>query len=533
MRAWALPPRVQAACDWWIHRNPHYILSAMAMAVAARITLVSPDIAAGDVWNILRTFASLQAYELALFVVLFVLRRYRRGHDDLATIRIVAALFWTGPLTATTELAARDAALGSWLALSAGIFALGELAAVRRAAGLRTAPASVVVASGAIALLTVLPALLARVEAASGWRETLLYGAWCASAGLIASAAMGQTRRLGPRGAWELAWRSVVLVALLAQLFGMNYAFFARGAVFFAAPCVAALALATLHPLVRSRLSERRRLACAATLPILAIVLVYFDGTAAAAIARLPMVLRDPLSLAIGLAATIWLGIAVPLRSRVLLHFSVAAFAIFAWRIVPRAALPLPPLDAPIVVTPETSLMALALYGCAAYLLMAAWITRGRVEAVIGLLVGIVGAVQPQFEYVRFIVLLSLGWSIWPLLARLDLAGGLMAAVTVVTLLACAFDGADDVRVLARMHTLAAPLGLALFGWVLRKKPLAVAGASAGIATSGFHAARWWASGAAPPGLAVTILAYGLLTAGVFVSWRKPRRRKRPGHEAE
>ena len=45
---------------WWIRRNPTYLLSAVCMAVGARLYLVEPRTRAGDVGVILLTLGVLQ-----------------------------------------------------------------------------------------------------------------------------------------------------------------------------------------------------------------------------------------------------------------------------------------------------------------------------------------------------------------------------------------------------------------------------------------------------------------------------------------
>ena len=51
---------------WFLRRNPFYLISAVAMAVGARLFLVGSGEVAGDVRLILQTFAILQVYEWAV-----------------------------------------------------------------------------------------------------------------------------------------------------------------------------------------------------------------------------------------------------------------------------------------------------------------------------------------------------------------------------------------------------------------------------------------------------------------------------------
>ena len=83
------------------------------MAVGARLYLVSPGSYAGDLGLILITSrAFLQAYKWAVMSILLLLHRSRRSPEDEPSLLLVAALFWTGPLAAVTELSTRDAHQG-------------------------------------------------------------------------------------------------------------------------------------------------------------------------------------------------------------------------------------------------------------------------------------------------------------------------------------------------------------------------------------------------------------------------------------
>ncbi|WP_410967556.1 hypothetical protein, partial [Salmonella sp. SAL4456] len=51
--------------EWILRRNPLYLMSAILMAVGARLFLVDPINAPGDIELILVTLIALQAYEWA------------------------------------------------------------------------------------------------------------------------------------------------------------------------------------------------------------------------------------------------------------------------------------------------------------------------------------------------------------------------------------------------------------------------------------------------------------------------------------
>jgi hypothetical protein len=95
---------LRARGDLVDRRNPLYLLSAAAMAVGARLYLVTPDAPAGEIGLILLTLGVLQLYEIAASAVLLTLHRFRRSPEDLPSLLLVAGLFWTGPLAATVEM---------------------------------------------------------------------------------------------------------------------------------------------------------------------------------------------------------------------------------------------------------------------------------------------------------------------------------------------------------------------------------------------------------------------------------------------
>lgn len=51
---------IRSGTNWWIRRNPSYLLSAACMAVGARLLLVEPGSRAGDIGLILLTLGVLQ-----------------------------------------------------------------------------------------------------------------------------------------------------------------------------------------------------------------------------------------------------------------------------------------------------------------------------------------------------------------------------------------------------------------------------------------------------------------------------------------
>ena len=104
---------------WMLRRNPLYLLSAVLMAVGARLYLVSPSAAPGDLGLIITTLVVLQVYEWGVSGLLLVLHRCGRSPEDKPSILLVAVAFWTGPMAATIEMTAYHAELGSIVAAGA------------------------------------------------------------------------------------------------------------------------------------------------------------------------------------------------------------------------------------------------------------------------------------------------------------------------------------------------------------------------------------------------------------------------------
>ena len=121
------------------------------------------------------TLVALQTYEWAVSGILLVLHRWRRAPEDEPSLLLVAAIFWTGPLAATTELGARDAHHGMLCAIAVGVFATMELLVVPRGVMLRMGWSARVQALLALLLLIVAPRVL-HVYDDAGTDEVFLYG---------------------------------------------------------------------------------------------------------------------------------------------------------------------------------------------------------------------------------------------------------------------------------------------------------------------------------------------------------------------
>ena len=90
-------PGTRQLVNWFIQRNPTYLISACLMAIGTRLLLVSPSDPTGDIKLILLTLAILQVYEWAVGAILLALHQAARSPEDRPSLLLVATIFWTGP----------------------------------------------------------------------------------------------------------------------------------------------------------------------------------------------------------------------------------------------------------------------------------------------------------------------------------------------------------------------------------------------------------------------------------------------------
>ncbi len=210
------------AASWWIVRNPTYLLSAATMAVGARLYLHAPDARTGDVGLMLLTLGILQAYELAVSGVLIALYRFKRCTADRPSLLLVAALFWTGPLVATLELAEEFGTLGVGFSAAACAVAWLVLRVVKRVVGLQLSPSGQMAAGFCLVLLVAAQLRLHVPPDADGTDEAGLYACWWLLAVLMLFAipAMRWHSRAASDGSAGLSGALRVEVAFLAVLSG-------------------------------------------------------------------------------------------------------------------------------------------------------------------------------------------------------------------------------------------------------------------------------------------------------------------------
>lgn len=526
---------------WWIRRNPMYLLSAVAMALGARWYLVTPDALAGDVRLILLTLGILQAYELAVSGVLIVLHRRRKSPEDQPSLLLVAALFWTGPMAATVELTARHGEAGLGFAAAACLIALVELQTIRRTIGLRLRPWCQAAASACVVLLAVAPWRLRVPETADATDELALYAFWWVLAGLVLLAIgslawYSRQRRFASvaevtRGLHvELLFAGMVYAATAAHLWGMNYAFFGTARAFYATPVLAALTVVLFELCGRASVRPRLVWAACAALPTVGIALSTAGFHADVPVQDLPWLLRDPLMVALLLAAVTWWYGCVRRGPALLLHAGSAAFALAAFRA--SGMLSVMPVDFRSLMASTSDApnqVALAFYALAVYLLLVAWLRRSRGEILAAL----------AAHWMAFAVLVdgrivADDLSIWAVGGWTWLAGlhvmitrpGWRCTVWPVAFLitvTIVFGARAELEWYALGHAAGLVTILVAVGWIWPWTRYRTLGAAAAMVFLTLGAGRYVARGANPKAAVAVLCAFLLLTVGTVISWYKRR----------
>jgi hypothetical protein len=522
---------------WWLRRNPTYMLSAAAMALGAKLYLSAPDAQAGDIGRILLTLGILQLYEAAVATGLIILFRARRSPEDHASLMLIAALFWTGPLAATLELTQHHATFGIAFAAAACLIALAEMATVRYAVGLRFSPAGQMVATLCVVLVAAAPAWLRVPFGAPGTDELTLYGCWWLLAFVLVFALPAvrwharvaditellQSRR---RLKTELLFLVIVAGATALHLHAMNYVFCGHARLLYITPVLAAVTLVGFETCALLRPRHTFFIVSVAILPALGVGLSIPGHDLVIRQAGLPAILDDAFGVALVLAVVCWWFGAVRLRAAALLHLGSGAALLAAIRYAD--AVPGPVDVEPLTLQlPLPAAFAWILLACAAYLLAVGLLRRTRRELLAALVVQYLGwlvlllgrtpADQGAATVLAGWTLLALvhaAWSrpTWP--ARL---------VPLAVLLAVTLAGefSDAFRPLARCHGLLLVAVLFAAGtawrWTQYQRGSAVV-AGVWLVTIGVRHA--WRTDQAEAAAAV-VVAFALLTLALVISWHK------------
>jgi hypothetical protein len=331
----------------------------------------------------------------------------------------------------------------------------------------------------------------------------------------------------------ETAFLALTVGATTLHLWAMNYAYFANVRAFYAVPLIAVAAALATEYLAIDRRRSRWWLVVAAALPAFGIYVSY-DARFALGVPAdaFPRFVRDPLLVALALAAFAWWFGYVRHGRLALFHLGSAAFAGAAWRAVPLFSPT--PIDAAAVPTetfaPEMMrwLVVFAAYGLAGYLLLVAYLRWSRSEAVVGLiaqLVGTVAVVWRQTDADGLIIGAAAGWT-W-LLGTYIVRGraawpAILGPVVLLGVVAWAHDFDSLVVREARMHAAITVVVLLAVGFAQRWTRLWAAGWGLGTAHGGFYLARWVGSGPYPVATFAILGAFLLLAVGAIVSRYKP-----------
>ncbi len=518
---------------WYLRRNPTYLVSAAAMAVGAKLYLDAPETTAGQVGHILLTLGLLEIYELAVAGILVALHRARRSPEDLPSLLLVTAIFWTGPLAATLELTARSAALGHALAAAAWLIAAIELWGVVRAVRLRTSPAGRMVCILSLTLVAAMPAVLRVPYGEPGTSETALYGAWWLL-GLFALFALPAMRwhfvppdRRAPRAAeTELVLLVVVLLATGAHLYGMNYVFWGNARSFYASPLLAAMCALMFELLALLRVRAKGWIALAALIPVVGLVGALEGFSSLVPLKELPRPARDALAIALLLAGGCWWYGAARHRSIALFHFGTAALALALVRMWSSPGTP--PCEPAADGGPLPIWVAAAGFSVAAYLLLIALLLRSRAHAALAVAAcygGIAALVCERYVFDRLVIVACGAWC-WLALLELaqhrGLAARLLGAAVLVGV-ASYYDGHVELRWAARGQMLVAVALFGLIGVLWPQTRCRLLAIFAGAVWIGYLLWRHVYAGPVGTPAAVVTGAFGLLGVAAAISWHKSR----------
>lgn len=531
---------------WFLRRNPFYLISAVAMAVGARLFLVGADEGAdevaGDLRLIVQTFALLQLYEWAVTAVLLWLGMWGRSPEDRPSLLLVATAFWTGPLVATVEMTVLKPELGTVIAAGASVIAVAELRIVCRMLRLRISIWGQAVGLASLALVVAAPTLLRMTTSADRISELVLYGAWGVLA-LIVLPAIGSPRR--PRSiaqtqgvgetkqsgrAAELIFMLMALGAAVLHLWGMNHAFDCYARAFYAAPLLVALSAVGMYHLQGP---PRRRdwwfTACVMA-PAAAIALTMQPFHDAVPTEWLPGPLRDPMIVTSALAVAVWWFGYLQSRKIVLLHAGMAAMALFAYRALQSIGIANVAVEQPAIESEwPYGLRWISLYVVTGYLLLVSWRRRSRVELMAAAIVhmgGVSALVWGRTPSDLFVICLLAGWSALVGLhlfrMRTHILLRLFPILWLVAVSWCC-DSDPTLVWIARAHAAMTIVVLFLIGWNWRWTGYRMVAVGLIAAHIIHYGGRWLMSISNSTAFFVVICAFVLLAGGSVISWYRPR----------
>ena len=515
--------------DWMLRRNPLYLISAVLMAVGARLFLVDETVAAGDVELILLTLGVLQAYVWMIGAILLLLYRTDRAPEDRPSLLLVATLFWTGPMAATMEMTATRPLLGTCLAAGACLIATSELLVVCRTLRIEVSAAARLAGIACAVLIAAAPPFVAVRQPYDGRNELYLYAAWWVAAA-IPLLLLGSRRDRATTLRHDLLVVGITVWAVALHLAGMNHAFYCHASAFYAAPvliAVGAVGVALIPP------GDRRHktlLVLLALLPAGAVWLCARPFHEAVPIHRLTWWFHDPMVPVLVASATVWWYGFARHRHAALLHTGSAAVAFALLRVVGVSSAGNTLEHWHIVATsvPELYLW-IAMYTVVIYLMVVAALRRSRTHVLLALMahaVGIALLTWNRCEMAVLIVSLLCGWSA---VVAVLIAGHRMHVIIrllPIALLAIAtwlLEPQSDMGPTARAHAIVAPVALFAIGSVWRwSRYRSAAGVWTGLV--GLAIAVRLIDGHPDPTAGLVVAgAFALLLGGGLVSWYKSR----------
>lgn len=524
---------------WLVRRNPTYLISAMLVAAGVRMLLVDADASPGGVGLILATLGILQLYEWVVSGLLIVLHRWGRSPEDKPSLMLVAAVFWTGPLAATAEMIVLDPQVGASLAAGAGILAIGEMRLTCRWLGLRFGGAAQIQVTACMALTAGAPLMLRIPESGPMVHELWLLAAWCALAaicllGIIAVNA--HRRRPASHSAGradahvEMALLAVTAAAVATQLVGMNHAFYAHAAPFYASPLIIVAAIVGMEWLAFIGFRRSWLFAAFAALPVAGIALGFDSYDMNVPLELLSSAVHEPLPMIAALASMAWWYAFYRHRMMLLCHAGSAAFMLalsglgdgeFVREFSPGTA------DA--AIWPAQQHAAVVLTLSAAYLVVVAWWRRSRREAVVAMAAALAALAMWTWERTasdKFIITCAAAWCALGILHLASRRSALWVRLMPIVILAAApwmGPTAAPARWQAAVHAGVLILALLAVGqcrrWT-RYRSVAALLVAAHSAAAGHHYSMQTVR---PSALMLIGGGFATLAVGALVSWHKAR----------
>ena len=526
--------------QWWIRRNPLYLLSAACVAIGARMLLVSPGDVPGDVGLILLTLIALQCYEWSVTGFLILLHRKKRSPEDEPSLLLVGALFWTGPLVATMEMTAKRADLGLILAAAACLITLVELFTVARVMNYRFSTVGKMIASSCVILVASAQPLLKIQPGADQTNEVLLYFLWwiLAGVGLLGLLAIKSYSRVEwPYGFIRERWTYfgveigliiVSLAAAAAHLVAMNHAFIGHTKLFYASPLLISLAVVGMELGKRINAPKGYLVAGCFWMPAIAMVFAHQRFSREFPIEALPGLFHDPMTLVAPAAALAWLFGYYRHRWLPLLHLSVLTVAFAGIRnlgdVVP-AEYSRRLCCATLSIT--NGQVIAAVYAIAVYSAVLAVVRKNRAAGVLAAVAQQIGLIMiiGDSGYRGDMIMVLTG--AWTLLIIAHLSARRMAfivrviPVIVLVVASAKYSAYANLKGAVMVHAVFMVLTLFVLGQLFPWTRYRTVSIVAVVIFVSPVLTDWLENGKHTKAIAVTVGGFILLVAGALVSWNK------------